>query len=106
MSPAVEVVALTPSRRAHRRRFIAVPAPLYRGDPRYVPPLRRDLHRLLDPSVNPWHRHGEITLFIARRGPETVGRIAAVHDRMPVIVPQMRLDDWLNSQPAASTACC
>ena len=81
MKPAVEVVALHASRRADRRRFVAVPAPLYRGDPCYVPPLRRDVLRLLDPSVNPWHRHGEIALFIARRGGETLGRIAAVHDR-------------------------
>ena len=81
MTTAVEVIALTASRRAHRRRFIAVPAALYRGDPCWVPPLRRDVHRLLDPSVNPWHRHGEIALFVARRGGDTVGRIAAVHDR-------------------------
>lgn len=81
MRTAVEVVALAPSRRAHRARFIAVPAPLYRGDPRYVPPLRRDVHRLLDPSANPWHRHGEMALFIATRGRETVGRIAAIRDR-------------------------
>jgi len=81
MRTAVEVVALAPSRRAHRARFIAVPGPLYRGDPRYVPPLRRDVHRLLDPSANPWHRHGEMALFIAARGRETVGRIAAICDR-------------------------
>jgi hypothetical protein len=83
MKLPIVVVALNAWRRADRRRFVAVPAPLYRGDPCYVPPLRRDVHRLLDPSVNPWHRHGEIALFIARRGGETVGRIAAVHDRRP-----------------------
>ncbi|MEX2222004.1 MAG: N-acetyltransferase [Candidatus Rokuibacteriota bacterium] len=81
MRTPVEVVTLAPSRRAHRARFLAVPAPLYHGDPRYVPPLRRDLHRLLDPSANPWHRHGEMVLFIAARGRETVGRIAAIRDR-------------------------
>jgi hypothetical protein len=81
MRSPVEVVVLDPSRRAHRRRFIAVPAALYRGDPCYVPPLRRDVHRLLDPAVNPWHRHAETALFVARRGREIVGRIAAVHDR-------------------------
>jgi GNAT superfamily N-acetyltransferase len=81
MKPPVEVVALDASRRADRRRFVAVPGPLYRGDPCYVPPLRRDVLRLLDPAVNPWHRHGEIALFIARRGGEAVGRIAAAHDR-------------------------
>jgi GNAT superfamily N-acetyltransferase len=90
MTSPVEVVALDPSRRAHRRRFIAVPAALYRGDPRYVPALRRDVHRLLDPAINPWHRHAEIVLFIARRGGEIVGRIAAAHDRRQDPIPPER----------------
>jgi putative SOS response-associated peptidase YedK len=30
--------------------------------------------------------------------------IAAVHDRMPVIVPQVRLDDWLTAAPAEAAA--
>ena len=81
MSGAVQILTMSASRRADRARFIAMPAPLYRGDPRYVAPLRRDVHRLLDPSVNPWHRHAETALFLAVRGRETVGRIAAVRDR-------------------------
>jgi hypothetical protein len=79
--PAVEVVPLSPSRRGDRARFIAVPALLYRGDARYVPPLRREVHALLDPSRNPWHRHAEMALFIGVRGDRTVGRIAAIRDR-------------------------
>jgi putative SOS response-associated peptidase YedK len=30
--------------------------------------------------------------------------IAAVHDRMPVIVPDARLDDWLTAAPAEAAA--
>jgi hypothetical protein len=77
----IEVLALSPARRADRARFIAVPAPLYRGDPRYVAPLRREVHALLDPARNPWHRHAELALFVAVRGSQTVGRIAAIRDR-------------------------
>jgi hypothetical protein len=78
---ATNVLALSPARRRDRAQFLSVPARLYRGDSRYVPPLRRDLHRLLDPSNNPWHRHAEMALFVALRGGETVGRIAAIRDR-------------------------
>jgi hypothetical protein len=81
VSASVDVEALAPSRRADRARFIAVPAPLHRGDPRYVPPLRREVHGLLDPSRNPWHRHAEMALFVARQGGVAVGRIAAIRDR-------------------------
>jgi len=76
----LEVLELSPGRRADRARFIAVPAPLYRGDPRYVAPLRREVHALLDPARNPWHRHAELALFVAVRGREAVGRIAAIRD--------------------------
>ena len=77
----VETAMLSPSRRAHRTRFIAVAGQLHRGDSRYVPPLRCELHRVLDPSRNPWHRHAEMALFVGRRGGVTVGRVAAIHDR-------------------------
>jgi GNAT superfamily N-acetyltransferase len=76
----IEVLALSPARRADRARFIAVPAPLYQGDPCYVRPLRREVHAMLDPSRNPWHRHAEMALFVARRGRQPVGRIAAIRD--------------------------
>ena len=68
----VEVLALSPSRRIHRARFITTQAALYHGDPRYVRPLRREVHAMLDPSRNPWHRHAEMALFVARRGRKTV----------------------------------
>ncbi len=90
-STALEVLALSPARRADRARFIAVPAPLYRGDPRYVAPLRREVHALLDPARNPWHRHAELALFVAVRGREAIGRIAAIRDRR---YDQIRAEPW------------
>lgn len=77
----VRIVELSPWRRRHRARFIGMPGPLYRDDPHYVAPLRREIHGLLDPSRNPWHRHAEMGLFLAVRGDVTIGRVAAVRDR-------------------------
>jgi GNAT superfamily N-acetyltransferase len=45
-----------------------------------VPPLRRDINELIDPSKHPFHQHAAVELFLARRNGETVGRIAAVHN--------------------------
>lgn len=77
----IEILALSPARRADRARFIAAREPLYQGDPRYVAPLRREVHALLDPARNPWHRHAELALFVARRQGRILGRIAAIRDR-------------------------
>jgi hypothetical protein len=61
-------------------RFFDVAERLYRNDPNWVPPLRSDLAKVLS-DENPFFRHAEIQLFIARRGARDVGRIAAILDR-------------------------
>lgn len=61
-------------------RFFDVADRIYRGDPNWVPPLRGDLAKVFS-SENPFFRHAEMQLFIARRGAESVGRIAAILDR-------------------------
>jgi GNAT superfamily N-acetyltransferase len=61
--------------------FVHLPFRLYRGDPVWVPPLKADQRKLLDPSRHPFYgggRDAEIELFLARDGGRPVGRIAAI----------------------------
>lgn len=64
-----------------REAFIRLPWSLYEGDPHWVPPLLRDMRRMLDPAVHPFHRHSEVQPFLALRSGRPVGRIAAIHNR-------------------------
>ena len=61
-------------------RFFDVAERLYRDDPNWVAPLRSDLAKVFLDD-NPFFRHAEMQLFVARRGAEDVGRIAAIVDR-------------------------
>jgi len=61
-------------------RFFDVADRLYAGDPHWVAPLRDDLAKVFR-DENPFFRHGEMQLFIARRDGKDVGRIAAILDR-------------------------
>lgn len=61
-------------------RFLDVAENLYRNDPNWVPPLRSDVAKVLS-DENPFFRHAEMQLFVARRGSADVGRIAAILDR-------------------------
>lgn len=63
---------------ADRRRFIGFPYELYRGHPHWVPPLRSDQSKALDPKKNPFFEHGRTELFLAERDGHVVGRIAAI----------------------------
>jgi len=61
-------------------RFFDVAEDIYAGDPNWVAPLRSDLAKVFQ-DENPFFRHGEMQLFVARRSQKDVGRIAAVLDR-------------------------
>jgi len=64
---------------ADRRRFIGFPYHHYRETQHWVPPLRGDQSKALDPKKNPFFEHGSARLFLAEdsRG-EVVGRVAAI----------------------------
>ena len=64
------------------KRFIDFPYRLHARDPVWVPPLRRDVESLLSRSKNPFFEHAEAEYFIAERGDEVVGRIAAISNRL------------------------
>ena len=71
----VEVTALRGWR--DRNRFVDLPYRLHLNDPNWIPPLRRDMHRLLDRRKNPFFDHGEACFWLAWRDGIPVGRISA-----------------------------
>jgi len=61
--------------------FLDLPNRLYNGDPGWVPPLRGEAKKQLDPRKNPFFEQAEVALFTAWRGGEPVGRCSAQVDR-------------------------
>jgi hypothetical protein len=61
--------------------FIYLPWEIYAKYPKWVPPLRKDVRRMLDPRRHPFWEFSERSLFLVRRGSKTVGRIAGIIDR-------------------------
>jgi omega-6 fatty acid desaturase (delta-12 desaturase) len=53
---------------------------IYRDDPAWVPPLRAERARFLDPQRNPFFRAAHVQPFLAWRGRRPVGTIAATFD--------------------------
>ena len=81
LPPVPADVQIAPVRgAADREAFIRFPYALYRHDPHWVPPLEMERKDFLDPKKNPFFEYGEVELFLARRGQEVVGRIAAIRN--------------------------
>lgn len=75
----IEIIAV--EGRAALRDFIDLPWQIYAAYPNWVPPLKKDVSRLLDPRKHPFWEFSERILFLARRGSQAVGRIVGVVDR-------------------------
>ncbi len=65
-----------------RRLFLSFPWQVYRDDPYWVPPLFSERLAFVDPERNPFFQHASVGLFLARRGGEVVGTIAAFTNRL------------------------
>ena len=66
--------------KADRRAFVDFAWDVYKDDPAWVPPLKDEVHGLIDPKKNPWFGHGHAQLWLAERDGRVVGRISAQVD--------------------------
>ena len=80
-TPAAEIEIVVVEGGSELKDFINLPWKLYAKYPKWVPPLKKEVRRLLDPSHHPFWATAERRLFLARRGSQTVGRIAGIIDR-------------------------
>jgi hypothetical protein len=72
---------ITVERESELKDFVDLPWRIYSAQPGWVPPLKKEVRRLLDPTRHPFWESAERVLFLARRGSQTVGRIAGIIDR-------------------------
>lgn len=75
----IRVLLVTSQRQ--REQFIDLPWQTYRGNPCWVPPLKRDVRHLLDIGHHPFWEHARCALFIAEADGKVVGRISAQVDK-------------------------
>jgi GNAT superfamily N-acetyltransferase len=66
--------------KADRTAFVDLVWDIYKDDPAWVPPLKDEVHGLIDPKKNPWFGHARAMLWLAERDGRVVGRISAQVD--------------------------
>jgi hypothetical protein len=77
-----------------RKAFVDLAFRLNASDPNWIPPLKTEVHGLLDPRTNPWFEHAEARLFLAERNGKPVGRISAQVDRLVLEHMGAGLGQW------------
>ncbi|WP_033320267.1 GNAT family N-acetyltransferase [Streptomyces yerevanensis] len=80
-TPAASLTVTPVQHRSELNAFIRMPHRLYVGNPHWTPPLDSSQRTLLDADRgHPFHEFARVQPFLARRGRDVVGRIAAVDD--------------------------
>ena len=92
---------------ADRKAFVDFAWDVYKDDPAWVPPLKAEVHGLLNPKKNPWFLHGRAQLWLATRDGRIVGRISAqvddlVQEHMRAGLGQWGLFEALDGETAAA----
>ncbi|OQX95704.1 N-acetyltransferase [candidate division KSB1 bacterium 4572_119] len=72
----IEVIPV--STKKDMKSFIKFPWKIYKNDPMWVPPLISQQKAMLNKKKNPFFEHSEADFFIAKKGGEIVGTIAAI----------------------------
>ncbi|MDX3884536.1 N-acetyltransferase [Edaphosphingomonas haloaromaticamans] len=90
MIPVPGIVISPVAGAADRRAFVDLPWKLYAADPHWVPPLKDEVHGLINPKKNPWFGHAEAAFLLARRNGRVVGRISAQIDRLVLEMPAIQ----------------
>ena len=63
------------------KRFVDLPFVLYGDDPKWVPPLKGEVRKMLTPGRHPFWERADRELFLLMDGDRVAGRIAAIEDR-------------------------
>jgi len=63
-----------------RKAFVDFAWEVYKDDPAWIPPLKDEVHGLLNPKKNPWFEHARAQYWLALRGDRVVGRISSQVD--------------------------
>ncbi len=80
--------------KADRKQFVDFAWDVYRDDPAWVPPLKDEVHGLIDPKKNPWFGHAKAQLWLATRDGKVVGRISAQVDQLVLEHMGAGLGQW------------
>jgi GNAT superfamily N-acetyltransferase len=78
--PATDIIIKKVESGKELKQFINLPWKIYKNNPNWVPPLKKDVKLKLNREKHPFFEHAVMEMFLAVKHKEVIGRIAAVVD--------------------------
>ena len=78
----MKLVEIDPRNRRQAQQFLELPFRIYSNIPQWVPPLRIEARRMLDPKKNPFFHHSQAGFWIAYdESDQVIGRLAILDNQ-------------------------
>ncbi len=77
----ISIEKIDTSSKTKVNEFVQLHYRLYKGCPQWVPPFISDIQLMLNREKHPFYEHSTADFFLAQRGNEVVGRIAAMENK-------------------------
>ncbi|MFT5330790.1 MAG: GNAT superfamily N-acetyltransferase [Parasphingorhabdus sp.] len=82
-----DIVIQPVTTKGQTKQFIDIAYELNASDPKWVPPLKSEVAKLITPGKNPFFEHAKVQFFLALRHGRVVGRISAHIDQLALLQP-------------------
>lgn len=89
----IEVIKVDSTDRKQVKQYVNFPFQLYKRSKHWVPPLRREMRKVMDKAQHPYYEHSQADFFLARSQNKTLGRITAIFNQ--------KLNEFNNSRTAS-----
>jgi GNAT superfamily N-acetyltransferase len=76
----LKIDQLDTSNKAHIKRFIEIPFPMYADTKEWVPPIRIDVATAMDRNKHPFYEHSTGDFFVAAEDGKDIGRLAILEN--------------------------
>jgi hypothetical protein len=77
----MKIRRIDPENRRDRNKFIMLPFELYKGSSLWTPPIKNQMHFVMNQQQHPFYQHSNADFFVVEEGNQVVSRLAVLNHR-------------------------
>ena len=77
----MKIRRIDPDNEKDRNKFILFPFSLYKDCPQWVPPIKKQMHFVMDRQRHPFYKHSTAEFFVVEDGSQVVSRLAVINHK-------------------------
>jgi hypothetical protein len=77
----MDIRKIDPSNKKDRNKFINLPFEIYKDNPYWTPPIRSQMHFVMNAEKHPFYQHSNADFYIVEDGNKVISRLAVINQK-------------------------